>query len=170
MASYKSSTLNLYDSVNGVLYTTKVGSSTVEHNAGTSKPHYLLGNAVAIYHNDGTYTNDIVKDLYSLKAGQATGIVYTNNAVTAEATARSAMYSSLTDKINIEITNRKDADTLLMNTVTADKIANATITATQIANTTITNTQLAANVAATNLGFTPASTGKAIAMAVVFGG
>ena len=124
MASYKSSTLNLYDSVNGVLYTTKVGSSTVEHNAGTSKPHYLLGNAVAIYHNDGTYTNDIVKDLYSLKAGQATGIVYTNNAVTAEATARSAMYSSLTDKINIEITNRKDADTLLMNTVTADKIAN----------------------------------------------
>ena len=54
--------------------------------------------------------------------------------------------------------------------VTATKIANATITNTQIASGTITNTQLAANVAAANLGFTPATTGKSIAMAIVFGG
>jgi hypothetical protein len=55
-------------------------------------------------------------------------------------------------------------------TISNTKIANASITNTQIASGTITNTQLAANVAATNLGFTPASTGKSIAMAIVFGG
>jgi hypothetical protein len=55
-------------------------------------------------------------------------------------------------------------------TITSTQIANATITNTQIASGTITNTQLAANVAATNLGFTPATTGKSIAMAIVFGG
>lgn len=55
-------------------------------------------------------------------------------------------------------------------TITATKIANSAITNSQIASSTITNTQLAANVAATNLGFTPASTGKSIAMAIVFGG
>lgn len=60
--------------------------------------------------------------------------------------------------------------TLSDNSITNNLIADYTITATKIANTTITNTQLAANVAATNLGFTPASTGKAIAMSIVFGG
>ena len=34
----------------------------------------------------------------------------------------------------------------------------------------ITGAMLASGAAATNLGFTPASTGKAIAMAIVFGG
>ena len=55
-------------------------------------------------------------------------------------------------------------------TITNTKIASSTITNTEIASGTITNTQLAANVAAANLGFTPATTGKSIAMAIVFGG
>jgi len=64
------------------------------------------------------------------------------------------------------VTSAKIAD----GTIVAGDIADYTITATKIANTAITNSQLAANVAATNLGFTPASTGKSIAMAIVFGG
>jgi len=59
---------------------------------------------------------------------------------------------------------------LAANSVTSAKIANGTIVAEDIANNTITNTQIAANVAAANLGFTPASTGKSIAMSIVFGG
>ena len=55
-------------------------------------------------------------------------------------------------------------------TITAAKIADNTITAGKIANATITNSQLASGVAAANLGFTPATTGKAIAMSIVFGG
>lgn len=38
------------------------------------------------------------------------------------------------------------------------------------ANGSITGAMLASGAAASNLGFTPASTGKAIAMAIVFGG
>jgi len=64
------------------------------------------------------------------------------------------------------VTSAKIAD----GTIVAGDIADYTITATKIANTAITNSQLAANVAATNLGFTPASTGKSIAMSIVFGG
>jgi hypothetical protein len=86
-----------------------------------------------------------------------------NTAVTTAKIANTAV--TATQIANATITATQIANT----TITATQIANATITATQIANTTITNTQLAANVAATNLGFTPASTGKAIAMAVVFG-
>jgi hypothetical protein len=127
MDTCKSSTLNLYDSVNGVLYTTNVLSDRVEHNAGTSKPQYLLGSAVAIYNNDGTYTNDVVKDLYSLKAGQAAGRLYSDAAAAAEATARAAMDVTLTNKINLEIKNRTDADTLLTASVYADKIANGVL-------------------------------------------
>ena len=55
-------------------------------------------------------------------------------------------------------------------TITAAKIADNTITAGKIANATITNSQLASGAAAANLGFTPATTGKAIAMSIVFGG
>jgi hypothetical protein len=124
MATYKSTTLNLYDSVNGALYTTNVLPDRVEHNAGTSKPQYLLGSGVAIYNNDGTYTTDVVKDLYSLKAGQAAGRVYANAAVTAETTARAAMDFTLTAKIDLEISNRTAADNLLTASVAADKIAN----------------------------------------------
>ena len=60
--------------------------------------------------------------------------------------------------------------------VTSAKIANTAITGTHIANTSITHAHLAANAAVTNLGFTPAdaataaTTGKAIAMSIVFGG
>lgn len=39
-----------------------------------------------------------------------------------------------------------------------------------IAPNSVTNTELASGAAVANLGFTPASTGKAIAMAIVFGG
>lgn len=40
----------------------------------------------------------------------------------------------------------------------------------QLANSAVTSTKVASGVAAANLGFTPASTGKSIAMAIVFGG
>lgn len=39
-----------------------------------------------------------------------------------------------------------------------------------IAPASVTSSKLASGAAAANLGFTPASTGKAIAMAIVFGG
>ena len=54
--------------------------------------------------------------------------------------------------------------------VTSTKIANTAISGAHIANTSITHAHLAANTAAANLGFTPATTGKAIAMSIVFGG
>jgi len=41
---------------------------------------------------------------------------------------------------------------------------------TELAANAVTSAKLAANAAVTNLGFTPASTGKSIAMAIVFGG
>ena len=77
-----------------------------------------------------------------------------------------------TELANDSVTSAKIA----ANTIVAGDIADYTITATKIANSAITNSQLAANVAATNLGFTPANaataatTGKAIAMSIVFGG
>lgn len=71
-----------------------------------------------------------------------------------------------TELANDSVTSAKIA----ANTIVAGDIADYTITATKIANSAITNSQLAANVAATNLGFTPATTGKAIAMSIVFGG
>ena len=43
------------------------------------------------------------------------------------------------------------------------------VTEGKIATGAVTATKLASGVAASNLGFTPASTGKAIAMAIVFG-
>jgi len=42
--------------------------------------------------------------------------------------------------------------------------------ATQLAANVVTSAHLAANAAVNNLGFTPASTGKSIAMSIVFGG
>jgi len=59
---------------------------------------------------------------------------------------------------------------LAANAVTSAKIANTAINGAHIANTTITHAHLAANTAVNNLGFTPATTGKAIAMSIVFGG
>lgn len=40
----------------------------------------------------------------------------------------------------------------------------------QLVDNAVTNAKLASGAAASNLGFTPASTGKSIAMAIVFGG
>jgi len=54
--------------------------------------------------------------------------------------------------------------------VTASKIATGAVTETKIGTGAVTATKLASGVAASNLGFTPASTGKAIAMAIVFSG
>jgi len=54
--------------------------------------------------------------------------------------------------------------------VTAAKIASDAVTEVKILNGNVTAAKLAANVASDNLGFTPASTGKAIAMSIVFGG
>jgi hypothetical protein len=56
------------------------------------------------------------------------------------------------------------------NSVTSTMIVDGTIVDADIASATITGAKLAANAAVTNIGFTPASTGKSIAMAIVFGG
>lgn len=63
-----------------------------------------------------------------------------------------------------------DTAQLADNAVTSAKVAANTIVAADIADSTITNAKLASGVAVANLGFTPATTGKAIAMSIVFGG
>ena len=114
-------------------------------------------------------TNDTYNS--SGKTWYYTGTTWTLRSVSAPpggiSTAELANDAVTTAKIASEaVTAAKIANV----TITSAQIANATITNTQIASGTITNTQLAANVAATNLGFTPATTGKSIAMAIVFGG
>jgi hypothetical protein len=59
---------------------------------------------------------------------------------------------------------------LANNAVTTSKIADEAITEARIADSAVTNAKLASGAAASNLGFTPASTGKSIAMAIVFSG
>jgi hypothetical protein len=59
--------------------------------------------------------------------------------------------------------------TFVDGSVTESKIATGAVTETKIGTGAVTATKLASGVAASNLGFTPASTGKAIAMAIVFG-
>ena len=44
------------------------------------------------------------------------------------------------------------------------------ITSTELANSSVTSDKIASGAIVSNLGFTPASTGKSIAMAIVFGG
>lgn len=44
------------------------------------------------------------------------------------------------------------------------------VTTNKIANGAVTSDKLASGAASSNLGYTPATTGKAIAMAIVFGG
>jgi hypothetical protein len=49
-------------------------------------------------------------------------------------------------------------------------IAPDSVTTNKIEDNAVTSDKLAAGAAAANLGFTPASTGKSIAMSIVFGG
>jgi hypothetical protein len=114
---------------------------------------------MAINFPDSPATNDVFT---------SGGRSWTWTGATWQAFVQAISNGSITNDLiaNTTITSAKIANA----TITSTQIANTTITATQIANATITNTQLAANVAATNLGFTPASTGKAIAMSIVFGG
>ncbi len=64
------------------------------------------------------------------------------------------------------ITSQQIAD----DAVTSAKIAAGAVGESDIATGAVSSSKLAAGAAASNLGFTPASTGKAIAMAIVFGG
>ena len=100
----------------------------------------------------------------AMSNGSITNDLIANTTITAAKIAN----TTITDAqiANAAVTSAKIANA----NITSEHIANTTITSAHIANATITNTQLAANVAATNLGFTPASTGKAIAMSIVFGG
>lgn len=59
---------------------------------------------------------------------------------------------------------------LASSAVSATKIATDAVITAKIQNGAVTSAKLASGAAAGNLGFTPASTGKAIAMAIVFGG
>lgn len=54
--------------------------------------------------------------------------------------------------------------------ITADKIATGAITAADIPDGEITAAKLHTTAIEDKLGYTPANTGKAIAMAIVFGG
>ena len=56
------------------------------------------------------------------------------------------------------------------NAITADKIAAGAVGSTQIAAGAVGNTQLASGAALANLGFTPVSAGKSIALSMIFGG
>jgi hypothetical protein len=56
------------------------------------------------------------------------------------------------------------------NAITADKIASGAVGNTQIAAGAVGNTQLASGAALANLGFTPVSAGKSIALSMIFGG
>lgn len=49
-------------------------------------------------------------------------------------------------------------------------LVDSSVTTAKIADNAVTNAKLASGAAAANLGFTPATTGKAIAMAIVFSG
>ena len=100
----------------------------------------------------------------AMSNGSITNDLIANTTITAAKIAN----TTITDAqiANAAVTSAKIANA----NITSEHIANTTITSAHIANATITNTQLAANVAVTNLGFTPASTGKAIAMSIVFGG
>lgn len=121
----------------------------------------------AAYVADTTPSNPITGQIWYNSSNGGTYVYYDSFWVEIGVNA-TLSNNSITNNLiaDYTITATKIANT----TITAAQIANTTITAAKIANATITNTQLAANVAATNLGFTPASTGKAIAMAIVFGG
>ena len=63
-----------------------------------------------------------------------------------------------------------DASAELSDYITQQQVANNAIGTDQLAANAVTGAKIASGAVASNLGFTPASTGKSIAMAIVFGG
>ena len=63
-----------------------------------------------------------------------------------------------------------DTSAELTGYIGSQQLSASAVTTAKIADTAVTSEKLASGAAASNLGFTPASTGKAIAMAIVFGG
>ncbi len=75
-----------------------------------------------------------------------------------------------TDTTLFKVGNGTTAWTSLPYGALSGNIPDGFITESKLATGAVTSTKLASGAAAANLGFTPASTGKAIAMAIVFGG
>lgn len=63
-----------------------------------------------------------------------------------------------------------DNASITAGSITETSIADSAVTTAKIANSAVTSSKLESGAAASNLGFTPASTGKSIAMSIVFGG
>lgn len=61
-------------------------------------------------------------------------------------------------------------DSLVDNVITADKIASGAVTIAEIPDGEITAAKLHTTAIQDKLGYTPITTGKSIAMAIVFGG
>ena len=116
---YRSSSLNLYDS-NNVLYTTAAFADRIEHNSGTKNQH-VLGTTIAIYNNNGYYTNDAVKDIKSLGQGLITGRSYTDQVMAVEAGVRLSTNNTITSKITLENSDRDAADVTLQAKINDDK-------------------------------------------------
>ena len=56
------------------------------------------------------------------------------------------------------------------NTVNTNNIVDGAVVTDDLANSAVTSAKLASGAAVSNIGYTPVSTGKAIAMSIVFGG
>jgi hypothetical protein len=67
-------------------------------------------------------------------------------------------------------TGAVSATELASNSVTTAKITDSNVTTAKIANGAVTADKIAPGAAVSNIGFTPSSTGKSIAMSIVFGG
>jgi hypothetical protein len=157
MSLAKSSSLNLYDSLNKELYSTSTFSDRVEHNSG-SKPQHFHGSAVKFYNNDGTgAVSDVVVELNYLKAGQVSDRVYTDTSASTEQVARIAGDASVNDLANTASTNRANADYTLQNTVTTNKAAVVAALASALASHSASDTELKALVDAEKNTFSSAS-------------
>jgi hypothetical protein len=157
MSLAKSSSLNLYDSLNKDLYTTSTFSDRVEHNSG-SKPIHFHGSSVKFFNKDGTNTSsDVVVDLNILKAGQVSDRAYTDAAASTEAAARSAVDVSINTKATTATSDRTAADYALQNTVSANKAAVAAAVASALAVHTAADAELKATLDAEKATFSAAS-------------
>jgi hypothetical protein len=137
---YRSSSLNLYDS-NGVLYTTAAFADRIEHNSGTKNQH-ILGTTIAIYNNNGYYTNDAVKDIKSLNQGLTTGLAYTDQAMAVEAAERLSLKNTITSKITLENLDRDAADLTLQAKINSDKAIVDVMISTEISARTTADQEL----------------------------